>query len=203
MRTTAPRAALLALLVAPALTACGSTHDALSGSQTANTHVMPDGSVMSDDQMAGTWATPDRGSPTAAAAMICSHETAQAVQRTFALPSVPRAVDDWRRPTYRCDYRLPHGTLRLTVQDQQPGRAARAQFDSTRSAANGARAITGMQGLGLPAFESSAGQVGFLKDGRTLLVDASGVTRADLPPGFSRMGTAYAVAAAVIACWSE
>ena len=72
--------------------ACGSAPHEASGSHRAGTHVMPDGSVMSDDQMAGTGASVPQHGPTAAAGMICSDETAQAVQRTFA--HAPAALVD-------------------------------------------------------------------------------------------------------------
>lgn len=141
--------------------------------------------------------------PSPAAAMICSRETADAVRRNLALPADAPAADAWRPPTYRCDYALPHGTLHLSVRDLRPGARATAWFRGVQDRTHAAHRIKGLQALGLPAFEAPGGEVGFLKDGRTLVVDASGVARTDLPPGFTRTGVAYGVAAAVIACWSE
>jgi hypothetical protein len=206
--------ALLGLLVAPVLAGCGSgsagADGTMHGTMHGDTHVMPDGSTMSDAEMSGmsgmgAMGDQDKGQhPTEPARMICSHEVAEAVQRTLALPATPRATDAWKAPTYRCSYALPRGTLVLTVADLPSGSAAAQQrYADTRTAVSGARRIVGMQSFGLPAFESTAGQVGFLKDGRTLLVDATGVPDGALPPGFSRMGVAYGVAAAVIACWTE
>jgi hypothetical protein len=206
--------ALLGLLVAPVLAGCGSgstgADGPMHGTMHGETHVMPDGSTMSDAEMSGmsgmgAMGDHDKGQhPTEPARMICSHEVAEAVQRTLALPATPRATDAWQAPTYRCSYALPRGTLVLTVADLPPGSAAAQQrYADTRTTVSGARRIVGMQSFGLPAFESTAGQVGFLKDGRTLLVDATGVPDGALPPGFSRMGVAYGVAAAVIACWTE
>jgi hypothetical protein len=60
-----------------------------------------------------------------------------------------------------------------------------------------------MASFGLPAFDSADGTVVFLKDGKVLSVDARKVAHRDLPKGFSREGVAYAVASAVIGCWSE
>lgn len=209
------------------------------------THVMPDGTRMSDSQMnaqtnaqtdapmqamggmASAGASPSAGAsgteagpspesqpapgrvthfgsgPSAPAAMICSKETADAVRRTFALPADAPAEDGWRPPTYTCAYALPHGSLRLSVRDLRAGAAATAWFERLQRHAAGAHRIVGLQSLGLPAFEATGGRVGFLKDGQALVVDASGVPARDLPPGFSRTGVAYGVAAAVIACWSE
>lgn len=223
---------LLAAGLALCLAGCGgATGDAPAAAGHGGTHVMPDGTRMSDAEMAAmggmttTGPSPTAGGldggrstedqpapgrvahfasgPSAPAAMICSRETADAVRRTFALPADAAAEDGWRSPTYICDYALPHGTLRLSVRDLRAGTGATAWFDRVQRRTAGAHRITGLQSLGLPAFEARGGRVGFLKDGRTLLVDASGVPARDLPPGFSRTGVAYGVAAAVIACWSE
>jgi hypothetical protein len=43
----------------------------------------------------------------------------------------------------------------------------------------------------------------FLKDHKTLWVDATRVAASDLPEGTNRQDAAYGVAAAVIACWTE
>jgi hypothetical protein len=141
--------------------------------------------------------------PSSAAAMICSRGVADAVRRNFALPSEPMANDTWKPPAYTCDYALTHGTLHLGVRDLRTGAKATAWFRGVQDGTAGAHRIQGLQALGLPAFEAPAGQVGFLKDGRTLVVDASDVAKQDLPPGFSRTGVAYGVAASVIACWTE
>ncbi|MGN6251512.1 MAG: hypothetical protein ACTHNS_06845 [Marmoricola sp.] len=220
--------ALLAAGAALLVAGCGSTTPDSTSHPTSGSHVMSDGSTMSDAEMdsmpgmspsAGTGdehsgdsadARPAPGDvahftagPSTPAAMICSAEVADAVRRNFALPSDAAATDAWQPPTYRCDYALPHGALHLSVRDLRTGPAATAWFRHVQSMTAGAHRITGLQGLGLPSFESPGGQVGFLKDGRTLVVDASDVAKADLPPGFSRTGVAYGVAAAVIACWSE
>jgi hypothetical protein len=60
-----------------------------------------------------------------------------------------------------------------------------------------------MDNLGFPAVSTRAGDVVFLKDGKTLHVDATRLPDASLPRSFSRSEVAYSVAAAVIACWKE
>lgn len=143
--------------------------------------------------------------PSKPAGMICSSEIAQAVQRTFGLPSLPTAKDQWADQTYTCDYRLPSSTLRLSVKDLDETVAGRKYFDGLARRLSGAQSIKGLQNLGFPALETPAatGGVVFLKDHKTLWVDASRVARQDLAPGFTRTGAAYGVAAAVIACWTE
>lgn len=98
---------------------------------------------------------------------------------------------------------MPHGTLHLSVRDLGAGAAATSWFHDAEHRTHGAHRIKGPQALGLPAFEAPGGQVGFLKDGRTMVVDAASVAKQDLPPGSHRTVVAYGLAASVIACWSE
>ncbi|MGB9378812.1 MAG: hypothetical protein WCB04_15010, partial [Mycobacteriales bacterium] len=137
MRTLVAACASLILL-----SACGS-HGAGAGSRSGpaphagKTHTMSDGRTMTDAEMkkmsssgqqsqghSGSQTVSAPGSvthrqdgPSQPAGMICSLEVAQAVQRTFALPSLPNATDAWSNHSYTCTYRLPTSTLRLSVQD--------------------------------------------------------------------------------------
>lgn len=195
-------------------------------------HTMADGTTMSDDEMQDmdhSEADPAQGAaqhashaddetapapgavthrengPSAAAVMICSLEIAQAIQGAFALPQVPTATDGWDEQAYTCTYQLPSGHLALTVKDLDREPAGRDWFDALSRRLDRARPIKGLQSLGFPAVETpgSVGSVAFLKDHKTLLVDAADVAATDLPPGFSRTAGAYSVAAHVIACWKE
>jgi hypothetical protein len=141
--------------------------------------------------------------PSASARMICSAEIRRAVQRTFALSSPPTAASTWAHRMFGCTYDLPEGSLRLTVDDASDRNVGRGYFTALRSQLTGSATIHGAEALGFPAFETPDGNVVFLKDGKTLRVDASTVPRQALPTGFSREEAAYAVAAAVIACWQE
>jgi hypothetical protein len=60
-----------------------------------------------------------------------------------------------------------------------------------------------MASFGFPAFETPRGDVGFIKDDKTLWVDATRLRATDLPKGRTRQDVAYGVAAAVIGCWTE
>lgn len=143
--------------------------------------------------------------PTGTATMICSQEIADTVRRTFVLDSPPTVSEQWveAERLYRCTYRLPGGTLRLSVQDaldQDPGRT---YFEDLRNNLPGTKKLQGLENLGFPSFETPRGEVVFLKDAKTLLVDAASISTSGLPRGYSRTEAAYAVAAAVIACWTE
>ena len=230
-RTLVPplASALAAVLL---LGGCGSASSSSSSSSAdASTsaepsHTMADGSRMSDSEMAGmedgatheaaghshegdeTTSAPgavthrDQASP--AAAMVCSREIAGAVQRQFALPELPVATDAWSDQTYTCTYRLPKGELTLSVKDLDRAGPGRAYFDALARRLD-ATPIKGLQNLGFPAVEvgGKAASVAFLKDHKTLWADASKVAASDLTGGFDRMGAAYGVASAVIACWTE
>lgn len=181
------------------LSGCGSGHTNATNNA-GGTHVMAGGGVMSDSEMA---AMSTSANPSAAASMICDAEVAQSVQRTFALPTAPLGRHTWVDQTFRCQYQLPHSTLRLSVKDLDAEPQGGAHFVTLRHKSPGASPIRGLQNFGLPAFETPNGSVAFLKDHRTLLVNAEGVATRDLPPGFTRAAVAYSIAASVVACWSE
>lgn len=168
-------------------------------------HTMPDGTVMGGKQMPPGSAQPasSDGQPSAVAAMICSNDTADAVEKTFGLRVVPHRTAVWSAPVYRCQYALAGGGLKLTVADLDAAGPGSAWFSRLRHRLPAAKSISGMQSLGFPAFETSSGDVVFLKDHKTLWVDASGLRRSELPAKFSRTDAAYHVAASVIACWSK
>lgn len=143
------------------------------------------------------------GRPSPAAAMICSDEIGHTVRRTFGLSAVPPRRRMWMPPVFGCTWQLPHSRLQLAVDDtSRPGKGRR-QFARMHASLAGASRIRGMESFGFPAFQAPAGVVVFLKDGKVLSVDARTVARQDLPADFTREEVASAVAAAVIACWSE
>ena len=178
---------------------------ASSGAMPSGRHTMPDGTVMGGKQMphSSAPATSSNGEPSAAASMICSDDIAGVVKKTFALKAMPRRTAIWSVPVYRCEYALPGGDLKLTVADFDAAGPGRVWFTKLRNRLSAAKTLSGMQALGFPAYETDAGDVVFLKDHKTLWVDASRVRKSELPAGFSRSDAAYHVAASVIACWSK
>lgn len=208
-RVTITGLALAGLLAA--LTACGTAPKASpSGMMT-----MPDGTVMSSSQMSAMPSAPSTSGtsdamaagsgagPSATAKMVCSDEIASAVLRNLSVRTAPPRHAAWLNQTYSCTYTLPGGSLRLSVKDLSSVNAGRAWFDALRKQSVHPETIQGMSNLGFPAFQTPTGEVAFLKDGKTLLVDAGQVPSELVPPGSTRTGVAYGVAAAVIACWKE
>jgi hypothetical protein len=184
---------------------------ASSGVQDA--HVMPDGTTMSgsmsDMNMTGK-SDPrllrkdtGRGAPTGTATMICGHEIRDAVARNLQRATVPKGMHVWADQLFSCSYRLPGGDLRLSVKDLDRPGPGRAYFERLRARLPGATTIKGLADFGFPAFETADGNVVFIKDHKTLRVDATRLADTDLPAGISREDAAYGVAAAVIACWTE
>lgn len=161
----------------------------------SGTHTMPNGMVMKDSAMSAA--------PSAAAKMICGAEAARSVQRNLELSTSPQGNHTWHAMTYTCTYPVGTGNLALSVKDLDSPSEGKAWFEATRARLGQAKAITGMANFGFPAVETATGKVAFLKDSKTLVVDASGIPAASLPSGATRQGVAYAIASGIIACWSE
>lgn len=193
--------ALAAGLAATAvlLASCGSGSGSGSGSGAATaedtgTHAMSDGMVMDGAR---------QGGPSETASMICGDEIRGAVRRNLALADDPVGVHSWSHRLFRCTYRLAGGDLRLSVKDLDAAGPGRAYFDSLRHRLPGATTIKGLANFGFPAFETPRGDVVFIKDHKTLWVDATHLGARSLPQGSSRADIAYGVASAVIGCWTE
>lgn len=218
--TTSTRAATLAAIVLTAALAGCAAGPASSGGEPAGTghpmpsgtHTMPDGTVMHGNLPAASppstsfTSSPAPGNaagPSSAAAMICNTETADAVQHTFALPKQPPRTDYWKDHSYSCVYTLPGGNLTLSVKDLDTPGPGRAWFNQLRDRLPHTTPITGMQNLGFPAYQTPRGDVIFIKDSKTLWVNAAAVADKALPPGVTRTDTAYQIATAVLACWNH
>ncbi|HWC22840.1 MAG TPA: hypothetical protein VG502_11120 [Flexivirga sp.] len=136
------------------------------------------------------------------ATMVCSDELRDSIARLLRVSSVPRGHATWDGTVYTCRYNLTAGPLVLVVHQSGSKAAAERQLKA-REKALGGRAITGLQSLGLPAFQDRAGTVGFAKDDFTLLVDASKLSGTLGSPDTSQTDFAYTVATDVLACWSH
>jgi hypothetical protein len=134
--------------------------------------------------------------------MVCGEEVRQDISHSLAEASLSRGTSTWADRLFTCTYLLPHGRLVLSVQDSPNDRSGYRDFVETRKSAEGAESLGGLLSLGLPSYETPDGTVVFLKDGKTLTVDASDLRRPGAEPR-SPVDVAYAVAAVVIACWSE
>lgn len=198
-----------ATLVAIALLTGCSNSAADQADAKSSSHTMPDGSVMegpkSDmDHGSGHDSDTTKAGPSAVARMICSGDVVDDVTRILELSTPPGPSSSWSDPMFTCTYQLADGPLVLSVHDAADETAGKAYFDKLRSKIGDTTTLKGVVAFGLPAFETDDGNVVFLKDGRTLLVDATAMPDAFGPDDdMSQTDFAYAVAASVIACWTE
>ncbi|MDN5856714.1 MAG: hypothetical protein L0K86_28530 [Actinomycetia bacterium] len=199
----------IALVLMGALVGCaGGDRDGNgNGNQPGEaTHTMADGTVMDgsmhhdDDPEPGS----EPAGPSDAARMVFTGQVVDAVTRIMGLDEVAEPSSSWDRPTFTCTFELAAGPLVLSVHDATRPAAGRDHFRSLRASQPGAQAIKGVYSLGLPAYETADGTVAFVKDGKTLEVDATRLT-GDLGAegDMTSPEIAYAVAASVLACWTE
>jgi hypothetical protein len=209
MRATIATAAVSVLLAVP-LTGCASD-GASEAAPATESHTMPDGSVMegethvhSDDHDHGSAAGDPQG-PSAAARMVCAGDVVDDVRRIMDVADEPEPESEWVAPTLTCTFDLDEGPLVVSVHDADDRDDGMAYFEGLRAGAEGASAIAGVSSLGLPAFRTGSGRVAFIRDGKTLEVDARGLRgrRFGAEDDQSRADVAYAVANSVLACWTE
>ena len=144
---------------------------------------------------------PPTEGPSATAQMICSPEIRDAITTMLQLPAAPDSSSTYIKQLYTCTYHLSDGPLVLSVQDTTGVPAAQTYFDSLRRTLPGSQTLTGLASLGLPAFQTPGGTVVFLKDDKTLKVDATALPPTVGPNHQPRTDIAYQVATDVIACW--
>jgi hypothetical protein len=187
---------LLAVLAAMSLltvSCAGSSSDTAQGATPRATHTT---SV--------TAAAHDRApGPSPQARMICGSEIRAAIKLTFGLSALPSSSHTWSDQIFTCNYDLGGATLALSVQDSSSEKAGQAYFAGLQSRLAGAVPIGNPRNFGFPAFRTPDGNVVFLKDGKTLRVDASALPSAAAPQGYTVADGAYGVASAVIGCWTE
>lgn len=212
MRSTMVRSMLLTLLVVPlgACSAAGGTSDADRGAG-SESHTMADGAVMDgerhvhdDGHTHGD--SPGDGAPvgpSAAARMICTGQVVEDVTRVMGLERAVEPESSWTKPMFTCTFGLPAGPLVLSVHDAADPTTGEAHFRTLRASRADATPINGVYSLGLPAYETADGTVAFVKDGRTLEVDATALRGLPASQELTRTEIAYAVAASVLACWTE
>jgi len=141
--------------------------------------------------------------PSKAAQMICGPETRRNVATLMDLHTPPPTKATWADHTYTCTYQLPGGALVLSVKESQGVPAARSYFTATRARSRHPTTLSGMVGLGLPAYEDTTGKVVFLKDNMTLQVNPTALPPKVGPQQTSRADFAYTLATDILACWSE
>ena len=141
-------------------------------------------------------------SPSTSAQMICGSETRTNVAALMGLKTPPQSKATWADHVYTCTYQLPGGPLVLSVKESPDLPTARIYFDALRVRLGNTKPLTGMAGLGFPAYETTTGMVVFLKDNKILKVNASELPANVGPEGSSPADFAYTLATDVLACWT-
>ncbi len=213
------------LAVAVMLTGCATNHAAIDGSaaaahptqapspspwptEPATTSAAPSASSVEQPNPARL-ATPgmsmapatSSGVPSATAQMICSSDVRDSIAAMLQLSTGPKSTSSYVDHLYTCTYHLSAGPLVISVQDTTGVPAARSYFDSLRQQLPGSQTLTGLPALGLPAFQTPTGTVVFLKDDKTLKVDATALPAQVGPNRQTRTDAAYQIATDIIGCW--
>jgi hypothetical protein len=167
---------------------------------------MPPG--MSMPGMAKPIAPPPAPTPSAAAGpsesarMVCDSEIRGDVATALALSAQPTATPTWANHLYTCTYHLAPGPLVLSVKELPDVPAARVYFSELRKQLAPTQAVLGLASLGLPGYQTPSGTVIFLKDNKTLEVDATALPAQTGPNLVSRTDLAYQIATNILGCWT-
>lgn len=199
LRTRLAAIAVAALL----LTGCAA-NAAPQSPAPAPVHTMPDGMVMDgSEHPAEPTASADSASgPSTAASMVCGGQVETAIASLLQTEGDVAPTSTWNPPMFSCTYDIDGAPLVVSVHDA-PDVATGEQHFTEVQAFLGAADIEGMLGLGLPSFSTGDGMVGFLRDGKTLLVDATALPDGLADGTMTRDAAAYAAASAVLVCWVE
>jgi hypothetical protein len=184
-----------ALLLTGCATARTSQH-ARSGPAMSPGMIMPDGSTMG---AADPTVQAAADGPSAAEKMICAAETRTTITSILGQKTAPQATATWRDQRYACTYRLPVGTLVLSVQRSTNPTTARAYFASLRHTLGSTQPL---DGLGQGAYGTPTGTVVLIKDSDTLTVDATRLPAVFGTQHSKRFDFAYELASDILGCWT-
>lgn len=140
--------------------------------------------------------------PSQSARMVCAPEIRRDVATTLGTSTQPSAFATWSQHLYTCTYHWSAGNLILAVKELSDVPTARRYFEGLRLRIGPTKSIQGLASLGLPGYETTNGIVVFLKDDKTLLVDATALPElvgSNLVP---RTDFAYQIATDVLGCWT-
>ncbi|WP_026535509.1 hypothetical protein [Arthrobacter sp. H14] len=202
-----PKKLLGAVAVASLLmTGCAATaSDSPESPSSPASHSMADGTEMSGAEHGEHQPEHQNAQgPSEAARMVCNGQVVQSVSDVLGLESELTPSSSWDKPMFTCTYDVDGKPLVFSVHDATNVAEGKKHFAELQKSTDNAEDIKGMLGLGMPSFSTGDGIVAFLRDGKTLLVDATA-----LPVGLGPNGSktqhdaAYALASAVLVCWVD
>jgi hypothetical protein len=194
------------------LTGCASAHTATTSSTPAGATesasamragmVMPDGSTMGaiSSTAPANSAVPGAGVPSAAERMICAAETHTTIVQILGLPATPASTATWRDHLYTCTYRLPMGTLIVSVKQSSSPARAQQYFYAQRTRLAPTHHL---DGLGQRSYGTTSGTVVLIKDSDVLTVDTTRLPTVFGNQGSKRFDFAYELASDILGCWTE
>jgi hypothetical protein len=188
------------------LTGCaGTAPQTPSGTNPESAHVMADGTTMSGSEHEDHEADHENEyGPSAAAQMICAGEVVTAVANILELGSKVSPSSSWEEPMFTCTYEIDGHPLVLSVHDATDEAEGEEYFATLQDGTDNAASIEGTLSLGVRSFSTGEGIVAFLRDGKTLLVDATALPATlGAEKTTTRSQAAYAIATAVLVCWVE
>lgn len=188
------------------LTGCaGAAPAAQVGSNPEPAHVMPDGTVMSGAEHEDHEAEHENEhGPSAAAQMICAGQVVTAVANVLGLASEVSPSSSWEKPMFTCTYEIDGQPLSLSVHDATNQAEGDEYYLALQNSTDNATTIEGTLALGMRSFSTGEGIVAFMRDGKTLLVDATALpSELGEDKTTTQSQAAYAVATAVLLCWVE
>lgn len=208
------RSRLVATAVATAvatllMTGCASTAPQTpAGPSAESAHVMPDGTVMSgsehEEHEDHEAAHENEHGPSAAAEMICAGQVVTAVANILGLESEVSPSSSWEKPMFTCTYEIDGRPLVLSVHDAADEAEGEEHFAVVQNSVDDAAPIEGSLSLGMRSFSTGEGIVAFMRDGKTLMVDATALpAELGVDDSTTRSQAAYAIATAVLICWVE
>lgn len=190
-------------VAATLLTGCAGTDAAGQRSQTRPVSASgPARSPVATTRPGPTQRKTATAGPSDAATMVRSTKARGNVERVLTVEQVPKPRHTWTDGIYTCTYRTSEGTVMMSVQDAANVVTGQLYFQTMQRQFGKAYPIRGMAALGLPSFETASGDMVFFKDGKTLHVDATRI-RPAAGGQQTRTGIAYALAASIVACWSD
>ena len=131
--------------------------------------------------------------------MVCSDEILYQVVGALALTTAPVPESRWADHVYTCTYRLPLGSLVLSVTVAPSDAAAADELHSMRQQD---RADTAEPGLGQQAFSASNGTIVAAKDNMVLRIDPTGLPDSLGATHGPRIALTRILAAGVFNCWT-
>lgn len=162
---------------------------------------MPEGMGMRPAARLPASAPPDTG-PSDSARMVCSAEVHRDIATALGLPTEPSSTSTWAGHLYTCTYALAGGPFVIEVKELPSVAAAHSYFGQMRRDLPAAQPLLGLASLGLPGYQTPNGTVIFLKDDKTLSVDAAAMNGPIGSQRVSRTDFAYQIATDILGCWN-